>query len=479
MQDVLLAMLGELVRKEISADQLLSRIVDAMAGALDADRATVFWLDRKNHELISVAGHFPEVAQIRVPITEGIAGFVARTGQTLNVPFSQAQVSVWRSVDKQTGYQTRTMLAGPILDGQEVVGVVQFLNKRTGFFTAEDEFRMSQMLAQAVTLLRQTTFPDQAARQPVVDLGTQFNRIVASGGAMEPVFRALRKAAPTEATVLIRGESGTGKTLLARAVHHNSRRAEGPFVVVDCTTLPEGLMENELFGHEKGAYTGADRAAPGKVAAAEAGTLFFDEIGDLPLTLQGKLLTLLQEKTYHRVGDHRPRQASIRVLAATNRDLEGLVETGKFREDLYWRLKVVVLEVPPLRSRGDVADLARHFLGQAARRHGRDVREISDEAMSVLVGHRWPGNVRELEHVIESAVIFCEGPTLLPADLPLNSRHRPVQEVWEGQPTLAEVERRYIAQVLKTQNGNRTQAAQILGIGRTTLLRKIVEYGLE
>ncbi|MEZ4460242.1 MAG: sigma-54-dependent Fis family transcriptional regulator [bacterium] len=481
MNDVLLATLGELVRKEVSAELLLSRIIDAMAKALGADRATVFWVDKAAGELISVAGHFPEVAQIRVPLGEGVAGYVARTGATVNVPFSQEHVDIWRSVDNTTGYQTRTMLAGPLLDGDDVIGVVQFLNKTGGFFSAEDEFSMTQLAAQAALLLKETTLQRQTATEPDLALGEHFNRIVGSGETMRQLFRAVRRVAPTQASVLLQGESGTGKTLLARAVHHNSRRAQQPFVVVDCTTLPDALIENELFGHEKGAFTGADRRVTGKVAAAEKGTLFFDEVGDLPLALQGKLLTLLQNRTYSPVGSTKTHEADIRVIAATHRKLEELVTNGQFREDLYWRLKVVVLEMPPLREREDLDALTDHFVRTMSKRHGRSVSGLTPQARDALRHHTWPGNVRELEHMIESAVIFCEDELIGTEDLRFGQSGQSAarSNAFADQPTMDELERRYITYLLRQNAGNRTECAKIMGIGRTTLIRKIAAYGLD
>jgi len=326
-------------------------------------------------------------------------------------------------------------------------------------------------------LLKETTLPRQTTTASDLDLGEHFNRILGSGDTMRDVFKSVRKAAPTDATVLLRGESGTGKTLLARAVHHNSRRADKPFVVVDCTTLPEGLMENELFGHEKGAYTGADQSADGKVAAAHGGTLFFDEIGDLPLSLQGKLLTVLQNRTYARVGGHERRDADIRIVAATNRDLEAMIEEGRFREDLYWRLKVVVLDVPPLRVREDIVELVDHFIATTAKRHGREVNAITKEAIVAIRAHAWPGNVRELEHVIESAVIFCDEDILGVEDLQLGTSKQK-SAVFADEPTMEQLERRYIEFLLRRHDGNRTECAKILGIGRTTLIRKIAALGL-
>ena len=238
---------------------------------------------------------------------------------------------------------------------------------------------------------------------------------------MRRVYDVIARAAATSATVLLRGESGTGKELAARAIHVNSERARGPFVKIDCTAIPEGLMETELFGHEKGAFTGADRAVPGKVELAQGGTLFLDEIGDLRPALQGKLLRVLQDREFERVGGRKTLSVDVRVVAATHRDLWGMAQVGAFRPDLYFRLKVVELELPPLRERGpeDIARLAQHFLAHYARRHHKPARTLSAAALARLSRHPWPGNIRELEHCIESAVALCRGETVEAAELPL------------------------------------------------------------
>lgn len=483
MKDALLLALSELVRKEVSADHLLKRIVDVMATELGADRATIFWLDATRGELISVAGHFPELKEIRVPLSQGVAGEVARTGRTINIIEDATEPRIWRSIDDSTGYHTRTMLAGPLFDAQgRVMGVVQFLNKRTGRFTPNDEEALAHLAKQAVWLLGETTLARQRSLDEDLELGACFNQIVGQSDAMRTVLKSVRRVASTEASVLLRGETGTGKTLVARALHHNSRRASGPFVAVDCTTLPEHLMENELFGHERGAYTGADRQALGKVDAAAGGTLFFDEIGDLPLAMQGKLLTLLQERTYRRVGGTALQNADLRVVAATNRNLEERVNQGSFREDLYYRLRVVELEIPPLRDRGheDLRVLIEHFLEKSARRHNRPVQGISSAALEVLLAQSWPGNVRELENCVEAAVIFAEGHMLEVRDVRVPVRNTPVaQTPFQDEPTLAELEARYIQWLLKRHGGNRTECAKILGIGRNTLIRKLSEGSAE
>lgn len=515
--ETLLMALGELVRKEISADRLMQRVVEATAAQLGADRGTLYLLTESGDELVSVAALLPELRELRVPVGQGIAGYVARTGRFVNIPYCESDARFWPSVDRRTGYTTQSMLTGPLRDTSgALIGVLQFLNKgdSDGIFTEQDEATLGALSAQIAVLLDETTLRRPASRGGAVSaeapLSDRINRVVGAGAAMREVFRNIRRVAPTEATVLLRGESGTGKTLVARALHHNSRRSDGPFVPLDCTTLPEGLMENELFGHDKGAYTGAHSSKAGKVEAANRGTLFLDEIGDLPLALQSKLLTLLQDRTYTRVGGTSLRKADIRILAATNRDLEELVRQGRFREDLYYRLRVVQLHLPPLRERGreDLQDLIYYFVDLASKRHKRPIREVRPDAMSMLLDYGWPGNVRELEHCIESAVIFANDiitPSTLSLPRPnstLELRAVDLQSaaaasgraersggsggcgasgcaVFDDEPTLKALERRYIQHLLERYDNNRSACARVLDIGRNTLLRKIKDHGLE
>lgn len=490
MQDALLLALGQLINDPVSAEQFLARIVDVMAEMIGADRGTIFWLDEQTETLVSVVAHLPELEEIRVPLDEGVAGLVARTSKMVNVPHRD-DADFWPEIDQQTGYTTRSMLAGPLRDSDgHVIGVVQLLNKRGGVFTEADEKLLERLSRQAAMLLEETTLNRKSRYleedSETLGLGEQFNRIIGQGPVMREVYQQVRKVARTDATVLLRGESGTGKTLIARALHINSKRSDAPFVLVDCTTLPENLIENELFGHERGAFTGASRMTKGKVAAAEGGTLFLDEIGDLPLELQGKLLTLLQNRTYFRVGGTVELDADVRIVAATNRNLESLVENGEFREDLYFRLRVVEIEMPALRERGrdDLKRLIDHFVREASGRHSRDITGVSKEALELLVKQPWPGNVRELENTLEAAVIFSESDEIQADSLSMprlktDPRLRRPTSPFADEPSLAELESRYIAWLLERCDDNRSECARILGIGRNTLLRKIREYGLE
>jgi Nif-specific regulatory protein len=491
MEHALLLGLGELISREISAIDLLDRLVDVIARVLGADRGTIYLLDEGRGELVSVAAHLPELQELRVPLGQGVAGYVGRTGELVNLPRRPGQAQLWSGVDRRTGYTTRTMLAGPMQRREGgLLGVVQLLNKRDdGTFDEADEALFVRLIGQAAALLEETTlgradvFTRQAAPTAREDegagLGEQFNRVVGRGAAMRQVFRAVRRVAPTEASVLLRGESGTGKGVIARALHYNSARREGPMVVLDVTTLPESLIENELFGHERGAFTGATERAAGRVEAANGGTLFIDEVGELPPSAQTKLLTLLQDRTFYRVGGRTPVRAELRVIAATNRDLEAAVRAGQFRQDLYYRLCVVQITLPPLRERGreDLLGLIEHFLHAAAKRHKRPVRAIRADALELLLSHSWPGNVRELENCLEAAVIFADE-EIRPADLSLpqaqtRSAAPPSASPFDDEPTMAALEARYIAHLLERHGDNRTEVARILGIGRNTLWRKL------
>jgi DNA-binding NtrC family response regulator len=297
---------------------------------------------------------------------------------------------------------------------------------------------------------------------------------------MQELYGLIRKVASSPLPALITGETGTGKELVARALQTLSQRA--PFVAVNCAALPELLLESELFGHEKGAFTGADKDKPGLFEAAHHGILFLDEVGELPVTLQPKLLRALEEGEVRRVGSRRTRRVDVRIVAATNRDLESAVASGEFREDLFWRLNVVALRVPPLRERAaDIPLLAEHFLDQLVRSRAASAQAIAPAAMGLLTTYPWPGNVRELRNVIEGAATLGSGPRIEPSNLPPRIREAGAAGVLlagasEQVVPLRELERRYIQEVLRQTDGNRSRAAEILGLDRKTLYRKLQEY---
>jgi two-component system, NtrC family, nitrogen regulation response regulator GlnG len=329
--------------------------------------------------------------------------------------------------------------------------------------------------------------------------------LIGSGPAMQGVYKAIGRVAPQDVTVLILGESGTGKELVARAIYHYSGRAAGPFLAINCAAIPETLLESELFGHEKGAFTGADRKRIGKFEQCSGGTLFLDEIGDMTPLTQAKILRVLQEQRFERVGGNETVHTDVRLIAATNRDLERLMAAKTFRADLYYRLNVYMIRLPPLRERGgDLPLLAEYFLNRFSRDLGKEVRGIAPEALALLSRYRWPGNVRELESTIKQALLETTGPVLGPESLPaalrsaggdgssLTAESQPGQvcltrfirqQLQAGSTTLyAEllevVERQLLTEVLRHTSGNQSQAARILGITRPTLRAKLVALGL-
>jgi len=320
----------------------------------------------------------------------------------------------------------------------------------------------------------------------VVEGRFSFENLVGSAPAMENLFESMELVAPTSSVVLVKGETGTGKELVARAIHLHSSRRDRPFITLNCGAIPANLVEAELFGHSKGAFTGADRARKGKFEAADSGTLFLDEIGEVPLELQPKLLRVLESGMVDRIGEDNPVQVDVRIVAATNRDLEGMVQDGTFRRDLFYRLSVVPIAIPPLRKRRqDIPLLAAHFLGRMAQRTGRPGLEFDPATLDLLEPYHWPGNVRELENVIERMVVLSRDDRLPPEAVPQEVRSSaggsprdPGFRLPEQGLSLEALEIDLIRQALEREDGNQTRAAKQLGLTRNTLLYRMQKYDL-
>ena len=308
--------------------------------------------------------------------------------------------------------------------------------------------------------------------------GKGLQGLTGTSPAMQKVYRVVRQVAPSKATVLVTGESGTGKGELARAIHALSPRAKAPFIALHCAALPESLLESELFGHERGAFTGADKRRIGRFEQATGGTLFLDEIGDITPLTQVKLLRVLQERTFERVGGNELISVDVRLIAATNRDLAADVREGRFREDLYYRLNVVHVEMPPLRLRGgDVFTLAMHFLRRFAEDNHKNLEGFTDAARTKILAHRWPGNVRELENALERAVVMAEGNAIDADDLPFTAAQPTAGPVRIPGSTMAEIERYAIETALEATQGSTTRAAELLDISVRTIQYRLQEYG--
>ncbi len=506
----LLIDLASLASREVDLDQLLHSACTRIAEAVDAERATLWLVDAERSELVArvaTVARADEIPALRMPIGRGLAGHVAASGETVRIDDAAFDPRFDSSVDKATGYRTRSMIVTPVRESQDepVRGVLQVLNRRGagGVFDEPDERYVAALAAQFARLLSLTTLRAQEPSGPGVTLRGPFNHIVGRSDALASVYKQITLAAETTATVLLRGETGVGKGLFARAVHVNSARQGGPFVTVDCTTLPAQLVESELFGHERGAFTGADRRVIGRIETASGGTLFLDEIGDLPLDLQGKLLRVLQERTFERVGGRTPLTADVRIVCATHRDLEKAMDEGRFREDLYYRLRVVEIEVPTLRARGpeEIERLTQHFAELYARRYRRPPSQFSPAALEALRTHSYPGNVRELEHWVESAVVLAADGYIERQHLPRarraakairanslvppplsgsgsssgapDSRERGVRLPLDL--TADQALEMYVKATVAAEGGNRSLAARKLGLGRNRVARMVAE----
>lgn len=356
----------------------------------------------------------------------------------------------------------------------------------------------TKLVARAFDAARLMRVPAVLPDDPTAD------RILGRSPAVQEMCKQIGRVAPQNVNVLIRGESGTGKELVARAVYHHSRRADRPFLAINCAALPEALVESELFGHEQGAFTGAVRQRVGKFEQCDGGTLLLDEIGDMPLPVQAKMLRLLQEQQFERVGGNAPITTHVRVLAATNKNLETLIAAGRFRDDLFYRLNVVTIHVPPLRDRReDIPELAHHFLYRYAREFGRDVRHFAPEVLARFNDYPWPGNVRELQGVVKQAILRATGQTVIPEFLPATEANPGSRSVAPAPPAAAEasvgdlirgyltdgkkdvynrvvalVERELVTRALQATQGHQAQASDLLGINRTTLRNKLRELGI-
>jgi DNA-binding NtrC family response regulator len=400
-----------------------------------------------------------------------------------------------------------TDLKLPNMDGQEFLGLIRRQNSHvpvvmmTAFGSVETaveamkagatDFLLKPFsldhLMQVVNKALEVRALREENRELKAALGRryEFDNIVGRSPAMQEIFAAIERVGPTRATVLLTGESGVGKDLIARAIHFHSPRKDRPLVKINCTAIPENLMESELFGYEKGAFTGAQGTKPGKFEQADTGTVFLDEIGDVPAAIQVKLLRVLQEREFERLGSNVTRHIDVRLIAATNQDLRAALEQGTFREDLYYRLNVVPLNIPPLRERKvDIPFLANHFVNKLAPDAGCTVESITDAGMEKLMAYHWPGNVRELENVIERSLVMATGTELDAGDIKLETAPRPRTTSGENHflpdgLSLDQYEQEIIKEALRRADGNKSQAARLLGLTRNALRYRLTQMGLE
>ncbi|MFO7714940.1 sigma 54-interacting transcriptional regulator [Desulfosarcina sp.] len=469
-------------------DKLLQLIIESATGVVRAAAASLLLLDPKTGSLffkVATGSKGERVKEFRVKLGQGIAGHVAKTGQPLLIADAQQDSRWMREISDSVDFETRSMACVPLKINDETIGVVQVINKRDNTqFTLADMNVLEEFSSLAALAIGSARSLEQV-RQENMDLKKELgekHQIIGKSIILQKVLEDAQKLSRTKTTALIQGESGTGKELIARLIHRESPRKDKPLVVLNCAALPETLLESELFGYEKGAFTGAAGRKLGKFETAHEGTLFLDEIGEMAPGIQAKLLRVLQEGVFYRVGGNIPITVDVRVLSATNKNLKKEVEAGKFREDLYYRLNVVQLNIPPLRERlEDVPFLAGHFLDVFKKETGLSGLTISETAMEKMSHYNWPGNIRELRNAIERAVVMGDGKTILPQDLPIATSLPKFAGLKVGltlDEALNEFKKEFILINLKHTGGNRSTAAKVMDIQRTYLSRLITRYDI-
>ncbi|HYR41648.1 MAG TPA: sigma 54-interacting transcriptional regulator [Terriglobia bacterium] len=492
----LLIEIGQVFSGELSTRVAFEQVLDLLKQRHSVIRGAVALLDARSQEIrvevstgLSDAGRFT-----RYRVGEGITGRVVETGKPIVVPkVSREPMFLNRAGKRDLNKQEITYMCVPVVVKSNAVGALGVDLHFKADRDYESELKclglIADMMAQAIKA--EHLVDDE--RRRLIDENTHlleelkerydFSNIIGTGGPMRQVYEQIAQVAHSNTTVLIRGESGTGKELIAHAIHYNSPRAQKPFIKVNCAALPETLIESELFGYEKGAFTGAHALKKGRFDLAEGGTLFLDEIGDMNLSTQVKLLRVLQEKEFERLGGTSTIRTNVRLIAGTHKNLEQAMVEGKFREDFYYRLNVFAIFVPALRERkSDLLLLADHFLQKYAREHKKDIRRISTPAIDMLTAYHWPGNVRELENVIERAVLVCDENAVhghhLPPTLQTAQASGTITTLSLSQAVVA-FEKDIVLDALKTTRGNRAKAARLLGTTERIINYKVRKYGID
>jgi transcriptional regulator with GAF, ATPase, and Fis domain len=508
-RDRMIYELGNMFTAHLGLEELIPLVISKCREVMDAGGVSVLLLDEERNELYvaDVSEDDPEVARrligLRIPADAGVAGAVLRSGQAEKVDAAQSDYRFYSGVDRKTGVTTRSLLAAPLLTGDARLGVIEAVNpRRGGPFTNADLALLEKLaLSVAIAIQNARRFGEvkASAEQLQVQLGAlrrdlarrdRFAEIIAVSPAMVEVFRLMEGAAFSSIPVLIEGETGTGKELVARGIHRASSRADAPFVAVNCAALPEALLESELFGHRRGAFTGATDDQPGLFRAAKGGVILLDEIGEMPLAMQAKLLRVVQENEVTPVGDTKSSKVDVKVISATNRDLKAALAARSFRQDLYYRLAAFPIRLPPLRERlEDIPFLAARFLKLASERHRKTLHGFDASAIDLLSHADWVGNVRELQNEIERLVALAAdgetitadhlSPGLRPAEVSGGATAATQAALSPGREDLASAfEARFISQVLGEHGGNVSHAAVALCVSRVALQKKMKRYRL-
>ncbi|HTM18069.1 MAG TPA: sigma 54-interacting transcriptional regulator [Terracidiphilus sp.] len=498
-EEAVMLQLSQALLANMDVRKLLSAIAASLSEVLPLDAATLGLYDEKSSTLmvqfLAINEGSPQQSDVRLPLDGSPAGTAFRTREPLVLNRIQDS-DLAAGAAHLTGIGMKSGCWVPLIHREVAVGALAVASRQEGAFTNREVEMLVQvadqvamavsnaMVFRQIAELRDRLRQEKLYLEEEINLENRFEDIVGESGGLRQVLKQIETVAPTDATVLIQGETGTGKELLARAIHRLSGRSERTFVKVNCAAIPAGLLESELFGHEKGAFTGAIARKMGRVELAHEGTLFLDEVGELPLDLQPKLLRALQEREIERLGGNRPIPVNVRLIAATNRDLGQMVAEKQFRSDLFYRLKVFPIFSPPLRDRtGDIPVLVRHFVTSLSRRMGKNITSIPEQTMQALCRWPWPGNIRELENFLERSVILTRGSELYVPLAELETKVAEEEEELERtNPTLHAAEREHILRVLREtegQIGGADGAAARLGLKRTTLNSKLKKLGIE
>ena len=475
------------INASLELSTTLQAVARCAADVLDAEASSVLLLDKGRGKLVfqaAVGDRSDALLGEEFDADLGIAGRVASTGQAMLVTDVAGNDTFFKGIDDKCSFQTRGLIAAPMRCRDQIVGVVEVLNKRGDADFNERDLELLRIFANLAAISASNAKVHEALKKENVGLregARPEETIVGDSPALGEVLQLCERVAGTDATVLLLGETGTGKELTARRVHAQSRRQAKPFIAVNCAALPETLLESELFGYEAGAFTGATARKLGRFELADAGTLFLDEIGDISASTQIKLLRVLQEREFVRVGGTQTVACDVRIIAATNRDLKSAMAEGGFREDLYYRLNVFPILLPPLRERReDIPLLVEHFVGRYAAELGRPRLEVEPPAMTLLREYDWPGNIREMRNVVERAVLLCDSTTLAVAHLPREIAADSGPAAQDAAPsTLEDYEKAMIIRSLEEHDWNQTQAAKALSITRDNLRYRLRKYGIE
>lgn len=469
---------------------LVARIIESSARLVGAEAASLVLYDPVADKLrfeIAVGPRKAELTGKVVDPDEGIVGWVIKQGQPLIVNNPESDPRFSPSISKEMDFPTKSILAAPMKVKGSLVGVIEVINKTKGrYFLQEDLYWLELFALQAAIAVENARFLEKTSIELTylnekARKNSGWHTLIYASQAISEKVELIDRIAPSDASVLILGESGVGKELFAERLHLASKRAAKPFVRVNCAALPETLLESELFGHVRGAFTDAYQDRKGRFELADGGTIFLDEIAEMPLRLQSKLLRVLQQKTFEKVGSSETVSVDVRIIAATNRDLESMVGRQEFRNDLYYRLNVLPLYIPPLRERKeDISALASHFLKQAARETNKQIRGFSDTAMECMLSYAWPGNVRELENAVERAAVMTKHNMITAGDLMLGGKEEDVDE-FSGKNLKDAVnvfKAHFIRKALELHGWNQTETARALDIQRTYLSRLIKELSI-